>query len=115
MQCSPKHKYSVTGTGTVSLIGLYDQAIAIEGVLTDSECIGYFYIQYFLFYIISTYPVANVPAAIRHGGAAVAPPPAPAARTAPRSASVRARTRARVVSAGTAAGARPWNRDGHFY
>lgn len=68
-----------------------------------------------IFFPISTYPVANVPAAVRHGGAAVAPPPAPAARAAPRSASVRAGTRARVVSAGTAAGARPWSRRGHFY
>lgn len=88
--------------------GLYDQAIAIEGVLTESECLGYFFPN-------STYPVANVPAAIWHGGAAVAPPPAPAARTAPRAASVRARTRARVVSAGTATGTRPWNRHGHYY
>lgn len=67
------------------------------------------------FFPMSTYPVANVPAAIRHGGAAVAPPPAPAARTAPGAASVRARTGARVVSAGTAAGARPWNRRSHYY
>lgn len=88
--------------------GLYDQTIAIEGVLTESECLV-------IFFPIGKYPVANVPAAIRHGGAAVAPPPAPAAGAAPGSASVRARTRARVVSAGTATGTRPWNRHGHCY
>lgn len=89
-----------------ALQGLYDQAIVLEYVLTESECLGYFF-------QISTYPVANVPAAIRHRGTAVAPPSAPAAGTAPRSASVRAGTRARVVSAGTATRTRPWNRHGH--
>lgn len=55
----------------------------------------------------STYPVPNVPAPIWHGGAAVAPSSAPAARSAPRTTSVRTGTRAGVVPAGTATGTGP--------
>lgn len=46
-----------------------------------------------------TYPVANVPATIGHGGTAMAPSSTPATRSAPGAASMGAGTRARVMPA----------------
>lgn len=59
---------------------------------------------------LNTYPVANVPATIWHGGTAMAPSTSPATRSAPGAASVGAGTRAGVVPTWAPMGTGPVDR-----